>query len=100
MIHAETLKVLDALDDEKYVKNCLVSNKKALFWSGHLKMHDGFWIYRTAQQDHHSLPNDKNMAMIDESDEGDDCAYVIGNNARNGEQFSNLFCPFLIVQSN
>ena len=41
---------------------------------------DGFWIYHTASADHQT---NEDLSMIDE---GDDCAYVIGNNARHSAQ--------------
>ena len=49
---------------------------------------DGFWIYHTASADHTPTYHaNENLSMIDESTEGDDCAYVIGNNARHSGQF-------------
>ena len=55
---------------------------------------DGFWIYHTASADHHT---NEDLSMIDE---GDDCAYVIGNNARHSGKFQK-FCTikflFLIL---
>ena len=46
-VHNEAVMILKSLDDPNYVENCLVNGKKALLWSGYVKM-DGFWIYRTA----------------------------------------------------
>ena len=46
---------------------------------------DGFWIYHTASADHHT---NEDLSMIDE---GDDCAYVIGNNVRHSGQFQKFY---------
>ena len=53
-------------------------------------------ITLTASADHHT---NEDLSMIDE---GDDCAYVIGNNVRHSGQFQK-FCIiflFLILQPN
>ena len=52
---------------------------------------DGFWIYHTASVDHHT---NEDLSMIDE---GDDCAYVIGNNAlHSGQNFLNCLINFAL----
>ena len=78
-VHAKAVQTLKSVDDPYYVQNCLVNDKKALIWSGYVKM-DAQWIYQTSNSVIKSAIDD--VPMIANSDEGDDCAYVIGNNAR------------------
>ena len=46
-------------------------------------------ITLTASVDHHT---NEDLSMIDE---GDDCAYVIGNNVRHSGQFQKFYIKFL-----